>query len=242
MRKTAVLLAVLAASCSSSGPARVELQGVQRVVVFPFENLSGLPNDAGRRMTAVFGSSLYRSAGIEVIEQGEVERFITDERIRGIDGLNVDTLRTLSRRFSAQLVVIGVVSEFDYVQIGEAVPVVGLSVRIVDPRTGRLAWSCSRTREGTDDEGLFGSGKILSLARLSEVVIQDIIGEMSSSSPDISRSLQRPETPAAPVPSGPEPPVAVTVEATPAGTDEDKEDVHRAVKRHWQLIKERGGK
>lgn len=232
-------LTVLVAGCGSSAPERFTLPGVRRALVFPFENLTGQPNDAGRRLTVSFAASLHRYGGVDVVEPGEVEKFILEERIRGVDGLTVDVLRSMAQRFKTDIVVVGTVNEFGYVPLQESVPVVGVSLRLVEPHGGRLLWSCTRTREGTDGESVFGIGKVHSLARLSEVVVADISREMGAAAAEIAASLERPEivdTPATrkTVPNGGKTEVPTV--------DEDREEVHRTVKRHWQSIKERGGK
>lgn len=238
--------ALALASCSTSAPKKFEIPGVRRAVVFPFDNLSSnQPNDAGRRLTGVFAAALYRTAGIEVVEPGEVERFIDEERIRGVDALNREVLASMGTRFNAQLIVIGVVNEFGLAQTGESVPVIGLSIRIVEPRTGRLVWSCTRTREGNDSETVFQIGKIVSLARLTDVIVDDLARELGGATKEIAQhigNVERPEREPAVTPPAGEGPPGAAAPAAPQAADEEREEVKRAVKRHWQMIEEQRGK
>ncbi len=226
------------ASCAAPRPERVELKGIDRALVFPFENLStDQPNDAGKRMTVIFAAALSRMTGIEVVEPGEVERFVEEERIRGVDNLNRDVLRTMASRFRLQMVVVGVVDEFGYVQLGEQVPVVGLTIRVIDARSGRLVWSTTLSREGTDGEIVFQIGKIRSVSRLAEEVVDDICGHLAASREEIAASFAQGERVAA-IPVDRPTRLEPTASEPSPGSDDEREEVRRAVKRHWEIIKE----
>ncbi len=169
------------------------------------------------------------------MEQGEVERFISEERIRGIDGLGSDVLRLLGARFNVQVVIVGIVSDFTYVTTSEPTPVVGVTTRLVDPRNGRLLWSCTRTREGSDGETVFGMGRIQSLSRLSEAVLDGIADELAGAAGEIADLLEH-RGGAAPV-IGPIGPKTEGAGVPTAGSDEERDEVRRAVRRHWEMIK-----
>jgi hypothetical protein len=116
---------------------------------------------------------------------------------------------------------------------------VGLSVRLVNPRNGITVWSCTRSREGNDGESVFGIGKVHSISKMSEIVVDDICGQMAPAAADIAKLLERKGGEIEPIVK---PLDDEAVRPAAPDADEEQEEVRRAVKRHWQLIEESRGR
>ena len=177
-----VLLTISVAGCATPRPVvvfqpRQEKEELSKVAVLPFENVSETL-DAGRRITSIFLTKLFNASRVNVIEEGEVERFLRANRIRKTGEIDRQTATKLCESLNIQAIVIGSVGEYTFVNgVNGKVPVVSVSVRIVD-KTGDIILAVTHVREGDDSETVFGIGRITSAIKLSDIVIADIVDKI----------------------------------------------------------------
>ena len=240
-------LCLLMAACASrkfavrSAPEVVRLN---RIAVFPLENLSGVP-EAGSRVTAILVSELYNSNLVNVVEQGEVQQFILRSRIRVAGQLDLDTIREASRQLNADGIIFGSVNEYSEIATDVGLlPVVSLTVRLVDANSGEIVWAVAHTLQGDFKETVFGIGRIHSRVALAEFVVNDVIGalgvamypkEKGLAGPTDFRTVKGSLKPERPV-EGPVIPLAPT-QTELDSIESEKERAHGAVLQEWETIR-----
>jgi len=139
-----VLVAVMAAGCAQQCVQRQQdltLDGV--VAVIPFENLAGHPN-AGIITAELFQAEMYtmKGEGIQLVLAEEVAA-----KLAPLEGKTLSPME-LGKLLGAQYLVIGRVTEYMYKHgLGED-PAVGVSIRLVEARTGDVLWSGARSDTG----------------------------------------------------------------------------------------------
>ncbi len=150
------------------------LEGIRRVAVIPFHNLTRDPV-AGEVVTRIFLTELIRGRMFIVVEMGDVEDFMFQQRVKRKDFMNRTVLNLLRSRTGAEAAIMGTVNRFDYVG---RVPVVSLTVRMVDTEDGHIIWKASAERNGDDYLKVLNLGKIRSLPRLCQVMAREMIATM----------------------------------------------------------------
>lgn len=180
-----------------------------RLAVLPFDNLSRSPG-ADRAVTQTILTYLLASDLFEVIEPGHVNKVLADLRIRSpTEEIDPETARKLGQRLNAELLLIGIVQEYGEVRVANDVyPAVSLSARILDAYTGSILWSASVAQTGADTVIIFDFGRITSLPKLTQVVIEKMVRGLQTSAPSIIAAVKRgreakPPAPAAPPPGAP---------------------------------------
>ena len=77
------------------------------------------------------------------------------------------------------MVILGSVDEYEVRQERTgAVPVVAISIRMLEVQTGDILWAVSNARDGDDWETIFGFGKIVSLSQLAQKVVSEMMASL----------------------------------------------------------------
>jgi TolB-like protein len=179
---------VLTGGCASTAKdyyirSSTDFSKLTKIAIIPFENVSGQP-DADKRVTNIFLTSLYSSGLFDVVDMGEVEKSLIEERVRSLSDMNYQIIRNVANRLHVQALVLGTVEEYQMVRTGtDEVPVVSISARIVDAASGEILWVMSHSRAGSDREKLFGMGRIESFSKLTGVVVDEMVRTIESGMP-----------------------------------------------------------
>jgi len=187
--------AVLLAGCGHRRVRMTEglsLHAVKRIAVLPFDNRSEEIN-AGERVTHVFIAALHKERVVQILELGEVERFLIRNRIRSTAQVDLQLLSAMGRELGVDAVLLGIVDEYGYrIMSGDQIPVVGVSLRILDTRTGNILLAASYSRSGIDSETVFTLGRIRSVTQLTEEVTGQMVKSLAERFPGpLPRSEQR---------------------------------------------------
>lgn len=196
LARTLVLVttSALLVGCGATVPAPPPVGATSqapRVAVLPLENLSARP-DASEHLSRVVAGVLGETGACQVSPPGDVEVVFTDLRIRDLNGVTRENMPLLGQRLTADWLLAGSILEYGTVRSAEGeVPVVGLSLRLYEARTGRTAWTAMRVHTGEDREKLFGFGRVNSLDQLSERLARELF-----------KGFRLPAPTATPVPEG----------------------------------------
>ncbi|EAT16397.1 hypothetical protein HTZ97_06330 [Desulfuromonas acetoxidans] len=158
-----LLIAVLlCAGCAKTGhhytdPA-VGLGYIKKIAILPLENFTarkGIEERSRELLTTrILGHGLY-----EVVEKGELHRFLRDE-IRSNEKELIDqrVAKRMAREFNIEAYIAGSVDEFTEVRNGSyTYPEIAISLRMVDIKTGNVVWKASHHANGYSTAGrLFG--------------------------------------------------------------------------------------
>jgi hypothetical protein len=146
-----------------------------KVAVLPFDNLSS-NEEAGEIATEIFSSMLIDNKTFVQADRGAVKKAIMEKRIRASRDIDLSTLKWLGETLDVDMVFTGTVLDFQYFDDGgRSVPVVAITIRMLNPELGRTEWVSYHVRKGNDRETFFGWGRIDSLPELTGIVIQEII-------------------------------------------------------------------
>jgi len=176
----ALLLAALGAGCGSQAPRPAVLPDAPRarIAILPFDNLSDA-GDAGDTMTLVFFSAVGTNPRYEPVESGIVATVLDSMRIRLTSALSAEQLSALGQRLGAQRLLVGSVLESGTVRTDDGdLPSVGVTVKLLDPATGRVLWTRMGFKTGADKETLFGWGRERSRPRLSERLAEELLRDL----------------------------------------------------------------
>ncbi len=243
-------LLMLIAACASK-PKQILVRQIpsvtrlNRIAVFPLENLSELP-EAASRMTNILTSELYNAQIVNVVEPGEVQQFILRSRIRKPTQLDVNTIRDASRQLNADGIIFGSVNEYEMIstELG-MLPAISITLRLVDANSGEIVWAMTHSLQGDFKEKAFGIGRVNSLANLSVFALRDLLQALEVAMyPDTAKiygikSAPRKVKPEL-IPEKPieEPviPIAPTTEEMES-REAEKDRAHSEVMKEWDKIK-----
>jgi curli biogenesis system outer membrane secretion channel CsgG len=153
---------------------QISFKPSRTLAILPFNNYSG-KEDAGKQVSNMFLVELLKKPYFSVVEPGEVDRFLRDQRIRSSEQIDYATAKLFKDSLAADYILIGAVNEYSYLTRGEReVPLVGFSVRLLDTNTGQIVWAANHSRKGDDREYLFGWGLVKSLTRLAQITVSQI--------------------------------------------------------------------
>jgi TolB-like protein len=175
-----VFISAAAASASVAvqppGPRlQQRLIDIKRVAILPFHNISGKTN-AGDLVTNIFVTEIFRAGLFQVEEPGNVSQFMIQEKLNVIGEIGVEWLKTMHRRFGVDAVIVGTVEEFDDGTSSDtAVPLVSVTIRMIDAKTGNIIWSAQNKRKGDEYIIAFDFGLVRSVNTLSRKVISEMI-------------------------------------------------------------------
>ncbi len=169
-------------SCGSKPDIYVQSNGniqlSKTMVVLPFANFSG-KEDAGKQVYNAFLLELLKKRQYNIVEPGEIDNILREERIRITDRIDNASLEILKNRLNANYVLIGAVNEYDYVQnAARPIPYVAFTIRILDVSNGRIVWAADQSRRGDDGEFLFGWGLVSSISKLTTKSVKQVISKI----------------------------------------------------------------
>ncbi len=149
--------------CSSTGPhsytsPAIGLGYIKSIAVLPLENFSKEKGAAERTrellITRLLGLGLY-----EIVEQGELHRFLRDE-VRSKEKALIDQTiaKRMAREFAIQAYISGSIDDYREIRNGSyTYPVIAATLRMVDIKTGQVIWQASADESGYSTAGrLFG--------------------------------------------------------------------------------------
>jgi len=145
------------------------------IAILPFNNYSG-KEDAGKQIANMFLVEFLKKPHLNILEPGEVDKVMREERIRSSDQIDYAAARLFKDRLGADYVLIGAVNEFGYLSGGDGeIPLVGFSARLLDTNNGQIVWAFNHSRKGDDREFIFGWGVVKSLTKLSQIAVNDVL-------------------------------------------------------------------
>lgn len=159
---------------------QISFEPHKTLAILPFSNYSG-KEDAGKQVTNAFLVELLKKPFLIIIEPGQVDEVMREERIRSADQISYAVARVFKEKLGADYVLIGAVNEYDYIKIDEKdIPLVGFSARILDTSDGQIIWAATHSRKGDDGELIFSWGLITSLTKLTQNSVHDVTARIKT--------------------------------------------------------------
>ena len=164
---------LLAAGCAKSTlrPYTSSDFKAGKMAILPFDNLSAAQG-ASKTMENLVLVEFLRLPIFTIVEPGEVSAALSEARVRLATSMPKETVIKLGKDLGVDLLMLGVVHEHELKRFSGAggsgeVPVVAVSVRILETRTGNIVWAANANRTGNDRESVFGIGRIQSINELA---------------------------------------------------------------------------
>ncbi len=153
--------------------------GVKKVAIFSFHNNTTIA-EASKIVRGAFVASLVKTKKFKVEFPGNIKSFLVSERIIVRTGVDLDTIKRMGRRLGVDAVIMGRIEEFVGMEEKKrgVIPVVSISSRMVDVRTGKILWMAQHRRTGDDYIKVLDFGKVRSVGELTKKVVLEMIETM----------------------------------------------------------------
>lgn len=173
-----VMLTGCAASLKPFASKELKAKEGVKMAVLPFDNISKTQG-AGKSMENIILIEFLKTSPIKIIDPGEVSAALSEERVRLATAIPRETLQNLGKRLGVDMFLVGVVHEYEMQLASGAggagqVPLIAVTLRVIDAGSGDILWASNATRTGIDKESVFGIGKIQSLNALAEATAKDL--------------------------------------------------------------------
>ncbi len=186
-RKFIFLLVILEfiSACSSATTPHAYVRknhdqpGVKKVAIFSFHNNTMIA-EASKIVTGAFVASLVKTKKFKVEFPGNIKSFLVNERIIVRTGVDLDTIKRMGRRLGVDAVIMGRIEEFVGMEEKKrgVIPMVSISSRLVDVRTGKILWMAQHRRTGDDYIKVLDFGKVRSVGELTKKMVLEMIETM----------------------------------------------------------------
>jgi TolB-like protein len=136
--------------------------------------------EANKIVTGSFVASLVKMRKFKVEFSGNIKNFLVSERIIVRTGVDLNTIKLMGRRLGVDAVIMGRIEEFVGMEEKKrgVIPVVSISARMVDVRTGKILWMAQHRRTGDDYIKVLDFGKVRSVGELTKKVVLEMIETM----------------------------------------------------------------
>ena len=145
--------------------------GVRRIAILPFANRTLHP-EAPLMVADHMLSVLLGLDGVEVVDPGELRRVLIEHDIQPLFGLSLAQLRELRELLGVDGVLDGSVLTYD---AAAQPPTIDLIGRLRDARTGKVLWSATTRRHGSQTRTVYDLGRIYGAARLTRGAVEDLL-------------------------------------------------------------------
>lgn len=152
----------------------LEVSGLGRVAVLPFENTSADPRAA--RIVGRLLEWRLRQAGVDVVEPADLRAAMRAQRLRSFRRLDPEQVLAVGERVGTTMFIRGTVETFRDVSARSAgeQPRVGVNLMLVDVSASRILWSCRHERAGQDYAFLLQRGAVSNAVSLADRVVSEM--------------------------------------------------------------------
>ena len=160
-------------SFSSETPPKAK-ELTHRIAVMPFQNKSK-HKDAGMVVTYMFLVGLFKNAGYEPVEYGDIRRLTVDFRIRHRGELDYKNIGGISEALGVDGIVVGTVELYSDGLDTSFPPAVAISARLISAHKDRILWSDSIQLNGDEDIIALDWGRIRAVDSVAYKVVKELI-------------------------------------------------------------------
>lgn len=160
-------------------PKMADGAGTHSIAVLPFRNESGRRN-AGEILALQFLGELTSDGNVDVVEPGEVRQVLLRSRTIMEGGLSLPQAAILHAELGVDLVLTGIVTEYQDATGGFGNPKVEFSVRVFDMNTRQVVWSSYSYNQGDDGVFFFNLGKVNTAHGTAAEMVRSTVREMET--------------------------------------------------------------
>ena len=115
-------------------------QAIKKVAIMPFKAPTEL---IGASVSDLFVTEMLKAGKYELVERSQMAKVLGEAEL-SLSGLSESKAAEAGNMMGADGVIVGTVDEYSAVaQSGKTYPVVGISVRLIDCKKGKIMWSVS---------------------------------------------------------------------------------------------------
>ena len=120
---------------------------IRKVAVMPFKAATEL---IGTSMSDLFVTEVLRSGRYELVERSQMAKVLSESEL-ALSGLSASRAAEVGNMIGADGVIIGTVDEYATVaQRGHPYPIVGITARMIDCKSGKVIWSVDLAKRAKD--------------------------------------------------------------------------------------------
>ena len=151
---------------------------MKKVAILPFSSLSG-KTAASETVTNIFITEIFNLGKFQVEEPGNILEFMIREGMNTLGEIDVESLKMMSAHLGLDAVIVGTVEEYDEGRTRvPSVPVVSITARMIEPKSGKIIWSAKNRRSGGDYLIAFDFGRVRSVTILTKKVVDEMLGSI----------------------------------------------------------------
>jgi curli biogenesis system outer membrane secretion channel CsgG len=118
---------------------------ISKIAIMPFKGPTDL---IGQSVSDMFVTEILRSQYYELVERSQMANVLSESEL-ALSGLSATKAAEVGGMMGADGVMIGTVSEYETVAYrGRTIPVVGISARLIDCKSGKIVWSVDMAKRG----------------------------------------------------------------------------------------------
>jgi hypothetical protein len=146
------------------------------VSILPFKNRSSA-RVAPRVVGEILSQRMAASEEFRPVEAADFRAAMVAAKLRGLGSGDPDELRRLSQALGTSLFLTGTIEKYGDASPRNAsiTPELDLQLTLTDAATGRIVWTSSLSRKGSDYQGLLELGAISNIVNLSDQVAAEMI-------------------------------------------------------------------
>ena len=132
---------------------------------------------AGDAVSTEFVRQLVASGRFRVLEPGVVRDYLLRARVMIPGGVSLETVRLIVGELGAQLVLSGMVLDFDE-DVSMQGPSIRFSATMIDAGTSEVIWSSRSVNRGDDGVFLFGLGRVRTAPELACRMVASTVDQL----------------------------------------------------------------
>lgn len=126
----------------------VEVKNIRKIAILPFENFTRNEGLASTVREMVLAEVLAQNI-FEVVDLSLTDLVISEEGLERSLKMDKGTIKRIGDRLGVQALLLGSITYLEEVREGSySYPVIGLSLRLIDVKTGAIIWECKGIKNG----------------------------------------------------------------------------------------------
>ncbi|NWF52055.1 MAG: hypothetical protein HXY47_03130 [Nitrospirae bacterium] len=151
-----------------------DYNSIKKIAVLPFESLTSDEYAGEKTRQSVITDLLSR--GIDVVEPGEVTRYLIELKIKSLSTVKTSDIQTLAKTLSVDALMMGSVEAYGISKgITVSYPEVSISMRLIEASSGKIIWSVCNTSGGPNFWTRHFGAENISLSETANKVVKEAI-------------------------------------------------------------------
>ena len=176
-------LALLLVGCCYVSPTKkvsyfnwgVNLKKIKKIAILPFKNYTN-DKEISHTVREIVLAEILSQGIFDVVDPAFTDQVVFEEGVGKNLRFDKATLKRIGERLGVQAVLIGSVTYLKMEREGSyTYPVIGISLRLVDVKTGKIIWECKGMKSGYSFWGKLFGLEPKSTLELTFELVQDML-------------------------------------------------------------------